>query len=937
MAEGKNKPAETPAAAVPAKPVPSTAPIASTAPTPPRPTIPTWGQLWQLPVLLLGVVLLIVWGVMRFRANAPHDNFSGGLDSVAQYLKANEFESAKNKINEMIPHLSRASEPEQARLRLLWGDLIHLSQKAHDSQTDESNERIVKLYTEAKEQGASLDPQRMQWLAEAYIGLGKQDEALKVVDELKDDSPSARYKLLRQVIDRISRTPHPDTTALVKLLSRFEGELRRETVADKRRPQEVWAISQQARLFMAAGSPTKAIEYLQRQLVQLSATGETKDLGEPMILYAQSLQRAGENEKARHWYMQAQQRINRDDPLNAFALVGLGQIDVAETGDYNLALAKFAEAEQQFSPTVSTAYFDALVGRANCEAHLGSHPDAIEHFGRAVEMVLADAELAEPRTEIITNTVRGHFELLTDKGDFDTALDYLSLLPRFYEKARELPSRMLSDFATTHEKIAVKRLGEAKLLPEELPDLVGEGGDAHGKDAAHGPATTESDLSVPVARAPGTSPGGAPGGHGESRGKAADAPAAKPGKPDEKSAASKDAAKGHEGDAKSPTTAPSEMKTAHKKPDSAKKIAFQQAAIHFGKAAEFYLRHSRSVSGSDDLAHGNSLWKAAECYERAQQWPQAVDVYADFVKTRPGDLRQPAALARLGLAYKADKQYPAAIANFRRLIDEHPRSAESYAALVPLAQAHMSQGDFDSAERVLKGVVTNNSAITPQSNAYKQALIELGKLYYEREQFERAIERLSVAVDRYGDSVEGASLRFRLADALRRSTPQISKTLEEPMAQSKRMALESERTRRLEQAQMLFSQVISELESPTRPPLGGPEKLFLRNAYFYRGDCAYDLGRYELAIGLYDVAAKRWEDQPASLVALVQIVNSYCRMGKVQQAKVVNARAKELLKRIPESAFDDPTLPMTRAQWEDWLRWIAELDLFNSQANAAKR
>lgn len=932
MAEGKTKPAETPAAAAPAKPASSTTPIASTAPTPPRPTIPTWGQLWQLPVLLLGVVLLLVWGVMRFRSNAPHDDFAGGLDSVSQYLKANQFEAAKDKINEMLPHLSRANEAEQARLRLLWGDLIHLSQQAHDSQTDDSNNRIVKLYTEAKEQGAPLDPQRMQWLAEAYIGLGKQDEALKVVDELKDDSPAARYKLLRQVIDRLSRSPHPDTTSLVKLLSRFESELRRETVAEKRRPQEIWSISQQGRLFMAAGSPTKAIEYLQRQLVQLSATGETKDLGEPMVLYAQSLQRAGENEKARHWYLQAQQRINRDDPLNAFALVGLGQIDVAETGDYNLALAKFAEAEQQFSPTVSTAYFDALVGRADCEAHLGSHPDAIEHFGRAIEMALADPDLIESRTEAITNAVRGHFELLTDKGDFDVALDYLTLLPRFHQKARELPSRMLSDFATTHEKIAIKRLSEAKVLPDELPDLVGEG-ETHGKDAAHGPPVGESDIAVPLARAPGS----AADGHGESHGKPAETPGAKPAKPDEKVAASKDAAKGHDADTKPPTTAPAEMKTARKKPDSAKKIAFQQAAIHFGKSAEFYLRHSRSVSGSDDLAHGNSLWKAAECYERSQHWPQAVDVYADFVKTRPGDLRQPAALARLGLAYKADKQYPAAIANFRRLIDEHPRSAESYAALVPLAQAHMSQGDFDSAERVLKGVVTNNSAITPQSNAYKQALIELGKLYYEREQFERAIERLSVAVDRYGDSLEGASLRFRLADALRRSTPQISKTLEEPMAQSKRMALESERTRRLEQAQMLFSQVISELESPTRPPLGGPEKLFLRNAYFYRGDCAYDLGRYELAIGLYDVAAKRWEDQPASLVALVQIVNSYCRMGKVQQAKVVNARAKELLKRIPESAFDDPTLPMTRAQWEDWLRWIAELDLFNSQANAAKR
>ncbi len=80
---------------------------------------------------------------------------------------------------------------------------------------------------------------------------------------------------------------------------------------------------------------------------------------------------------------------------------------------------------------------------------------------------------------------------------------------------------------------------------------------------------------------------------------------------------------------------------------------------------------------------------------------------------------------------------------------------------------------------------------------------------------------------------------------------------------------------------------------------------------------------------------KRWEDHPASLVALVQIVNAYCEMGMIDKAKVATKRARSMLKRIPDDAFNDPTLPMTREHWEDWLKWTSELDLFNTQAAAA--
>jgi len=158
--------------------------------------------------------------------------------------------------------------------------------------------------------------------------------------------------------------------------------------------------------------------------------------------------------------------------------------------------------------------------------------------------------------------------------------------------------------------------------------------------------------------------------------------------------------------------------------------------------------------------------------------------------------------------------------------------------------------------------------------------------------------------------------------------------LEEPLPQSKVREYQAERVRRLEQALILHSQVVTQLGEMDEKKLSPILQLYFRNAYFYRADCAFDLARYEQAIELYDSAARRWRDHPSSLVALVQMVNSYAELGQYQNARAVNLRARDHLRRIPEEAFDDPSLPMTRKHWQDWLHWSSKLKLFDPQASA---
>lgn len=854
-----------------------------------------WTQVWQLPVLLLALGLLAVGLTMLFSTPRPKSDFNAAMDEVVQHLKASAFEKARDRINEIGAHIGKGTPAQQGRLKLLEGDLVYLEQAAQQGNAPENHRRIIAAYEAARELGEAMDPPHLQRWANTLVALGKEDEALKLLDGYKDQPPDLRAQILRRVIER-HRESGGSRQQIAAMLDRFMEAIKSEPSPMRRRDQTVWGVGIQAGLMLDDGEPEHAVDFLQRQMIGLLDQAGDSDLGPLMSLLGKSFARAGQNAKAQRWYLNAQQKIKKDDPLNAEILVGLAQIDLAESDDFRAALEKFSLAESQYAPGSTPAHFDALVGRGYCEAHLGVHSDAVEHFDRAAKLLMAEPKPAADRREHLVNSVRAHYDLNFDKGEYDHALAYLSLLPPLHKHERELPRELLTDMAQTHERIALRRLAEAGALPQTQP--------AGGHATVAAPAVTSAGAGPashgPAAAAPTTAHAGAvavPTGH-----------------------------------AAPPALTPLAANAASTSP---RQIAFQKASLHFGQAADYFLRHAHAIATIDDTTFGMSLWKAAECYDRAQDWRKSIVVYAEFVRTRPGDPRRLQAVRKLGLAYQADGQHAAAIDLFRQLRADHPRDKETLDSLVPMAQCLLAVGNTDEAKRALLSVLTDNADLTPDYQAYRQALIELGKVHYQKEEFEPAIERLSEAVDRYGELPEGSVLRFRLADAYRRSIRQLDHSLGEPANQARRPALLAERARRLERSLELFSQVVAELESrfpSSRSPLEG---LFHRNAYFYRADCAYDLRRFEQAIQLYDLAAKRWEDHPAALVALVQIVNAYCEMGMVSEAKVATKRARSMLKRIPEEAFNDPSLPMSREHWEDWLRWTSELGLFGPAQAAA--
>jgi TolA-binding protein len=299
-----------------------------------------------------------------------------------------------------------------------------------------------------------------------------------------------------------------------------------------------------------------------------------------------------------------------------------------------------------------------------------------------------------------------------------------------------------------------------------------------------------------------------------------------------------------------------------------------------------------------------------------------------FVAERPEDPLAPDALLRLGRAHQALGQLDQAIAVLQRNQFRYPKSLAASKSAVPLAQAFIAKGpdSYSKAENVLLGVLDNNPLLDPSSEDFRQSLFELGQIYYRTSRYEEAVVRLEEFLKRYGTDPRRGQVLFLIGDSYRKSAQQLQSKLAVKSANNDPTfdpaEMESARRDRLTKAKGHYDQVVDMYRDNL--PKADPEKLYYKLAHFYRADCLYDLGQYDSAISLYDNAAFRFQDDPSSLAAYVQIVNAWCRLGKLEQAKAANERAKWLLRRIPPEAFTDGTFSMPKEYWEQWLKFANE-------------
>ncbi len=383
---------------------------------------------------------------------------------------------------------------------------------------------------------------------------------------------------------------------------------------------------------------------------------------------------------------------------------------------------------------------------------------------------------------------------------------------------------------------------------------------------------------------------------------------------------------------------------------AARDRAYQQLR----RAGEEHARLAQLRYAQPELA--DDLWNSATHYLDGHGFRRAASLFQRYLETELRR-RRPDALVGLARALLALNRVDQAILTLEECFQSYPKDPIAYEARRLASLAYAERGDLAQANKLLSQNVYHQS-LTPQSAEWRDSLFALGRILYRQaivleaeggladvdrqepnhagqssrelepslSRFKESSRVLSEAIERYPDAPQSMEARYLLAQSHRRSARlyewKLSLTKIEPV----RVTLREQEHRQLAQALETYHKLHDQLtRKQAEAPLTTLEFAILRNCDFGRGDALSRLGRYEEAIRVYSAAASRYQRQPESLEAFVQIADCYRQLGRAAEAQGTIEQAKVVLGRLPENSnFTDRTR-WTRQEWDQTLEWLSTL------------
>jgi len=886
-----------------------------------------WGGrrgAWPVAVLALAGVLF-VGGLFTAFKNRPTPDGGVVVEDARRQVSAGDFEEAIETINTRgLVFIERGllNDWQQAELFALRAEAIYAGQLRLGIQRDVNDRNVLSdldkaetLFASAREAGEGPGPgeadavdgvaareRRQAWRVRSLLNLGEVERAADALSKLPATS-ERRQRLTRDVIDAALASTGNGAIRSVPgsvagagagdvagrrarlALELLEGYTRDFGLSESDR---AWSVARRAELELARGTPNAAINLILREIQRLDAVDRV-DEARLHLLLGRAYERLGDVREAVRRYERVERLADDGSTDRVAALISAGELLKLSASTLDLADEKFRAAAT--SSADGPALAPALLGLAEvaaARAAAGSATEAGASEGAQAESLRAYTELVrlfplrQPWAGLDAGrVVRSLLDRHAERSSAGMHADALA----FAELARALETRMVS--------------ASGGLVTTPSPSL------SAGEPFADSDRRLRGELMERIAI---------------THRRLADV-----------------------------------MRDRMADPSMRGEVSSLELQRHLvSSAVEFEKLASFRLDDGDVGEYAEALWMAGDSYDLAGDNGSARRVFEQYSVQMPvTDHRQAEATFRLAQLLEASREYGQAASLYSRLIDAR-RGADSdknvglwaERSRVPLARCYLADGDETTdelASRILEEVLSG-TVVRADAPEYREALIALADMSYQAGRAARAAELFNEAVARYAEQWPGEALvwRFKLADSYRLLAQELGdEALSGEIPQSERDRLNERRESMLRLAEQGFESFRAALAGSSgglRDVVGraggmmshafeGPgidaAALYERNAWFYIADCAFDLGEFDRAISLYEAARERYAEDPASLVALVQIVNAYVRQGAWAEAGTAQQRARNHFERLsamfPERVWDSPQFPMQKRHWERWL------------------
>jgi tetratricopeptide (TPR) repeat protein len=318
---------------------------------------------------------------------------------------------------------------------------------------------------------------------------------------------------------------------------------------------------------------------------------------------------------------------------------------------------------------------------------------------------------------------------------------------------------------------------------------------------------------------------------------------------------------------------------------------FQKAGAAYEQAAHALAQPQRSPA----------LWRSAACYLLAKDYHKAQAILEMFLQTETADARLAEGWLALAEAYQAQGHKDKALQAYYQCI-AFPGTPFRARARYQLALGEIDRNNLKEAEEILKQNLQTTSPIGDRE-AHEKSVFKLASLLLKKQDYEKAVFYLKVAVSEFPNNPSILFARDDLGDCYRKLAAAAFKKFQAERARENEAHYRRSWQMWLEQASFTYQKLADDLEGrAAKTTLSAGEDALFRKVEFDVADLRLELNDIPEALRRYQNLLKRYRGQYAGLVSCERI---FLCLGPANQTPELFRKVQEAARLAVADALSD--------------------------------